>query len=44
VKRSTHEELSVALGLADQTNIETSPYHYAQCVFSRAERELAARN
>jgi hypothetical protein len=44
VKRSSPEELSVALGLADETNIETSPYHYAQCVFSRAERELAAHN
>jgi hypothetical protein len=44
VKRSTPEELSVALGLAEQTNIETSPYHYAQCVVSRAQRELASRS
>jgi hypothetical protein len=44
VKRSTPEELSVALGPADQTNIETSPYHYAQCVMTRAARELAARS
>jgi len=44
VKRSTPEELSVALGLAEQTNIETSPYHYAQCVFSRAQREQAAHS
>ena len=43
VKRSTPGELSVALGLADQTNIETSPYHYAQCVVSRAKREMDAQ-
>jgi hypothetical protein len=43
VRRSTPEELSVGLGLADETNIETSPYHYAQCVFSRAQREMDAQ-
>jgi hypothetical protein len=40
---ATPEELAAELGPADLANIERTPYHYAEHVVSRAQRELMAK-
>jgi hypothetical protein len=40
---ATPDELAAELGPADLANIERTPYHYAEHVVSRAQRELMAK-